>query len=152
MSSLCIQPTSFLFPENTKDLGPLLLNSRIWIVCAVVRTLLFITSITECSVCSSVHNKGEIQLLGRLLVIKQTYVRESFTSLCSHCSLSLLTKNINLGGRTKAVRQRIRSAFRGHPLLSRVLLSCVYVIASVNTAVFPMLRLAVCKWAKFTVV
>lgn len=39
----CIKPTYFLFPENTNDLGLLLLRSRILVVCAAVRTLLFIT-------------------------------------------------------------------------------------------------------------
>lgn len=36
----------------------------------------------------------------------------------------------------------MRSASEGHPLLSRVLLSCVYVSASVTAGVLPMLRLA----------
>lgn len=31
--------------------------------------------------CSSADDKGEVQLLGRLLAIKWVYVRESFTSL-----------------------------------------------------------------------
>lgn len=160
MSSLCIKhickSTSLVFPENTKDLDFLLLRSRIWVVCAVVRTLLFITSLRESSLCSSVYDTGEVQLLGRLPVIKWMYVSEFYKPvspiLCSHCLPALLNKNINLWGCTKAMRQRIHGAFRGHPQLSRVLLSCVYVIASVTTAVFPMLRLTACKWAKFTVV
>lgn len=38
---LYTKPTSFLLPENTKDLGLLLLRSRVWVTCAVVRTWLF---------------------------------------------------------------------------------------------------------------
>lgn len=152
----CIKPTSFIFPENTNDLGLLLLRSRILVVCAAVRTLLFITSLWDSGVCSSVDDKGEAQLLGRLLVIKWVYVRESFTSLSVwsfaptvhlHCSPKPSTCGDvpRLWGKEYAV-------LWGHLLLSRVLLSCVYATASVTTAVFPMLRLTACRRAKFTVV
>lgn len=132
--------------ENNKDLGLLLFGCRIWVVCAVVRTLLFTTSlrIQRVFICTWQRwGPAPRQAAGDEADVRQAeFYKPVSLVLSSRCSPSLLTKNINLQGRTEAVRQRIGSALRGHPLLCRVLLSCVYVIASVTTAVFPMLRLA----------
>jgi len=67
--------------------------------------------------------------------------------LCSHCWPSLLTINTNWRGRTKAVRQSMHCALRGHPLLGRVLL-CWVCYSCCRTAVFPVLRPTACQRAQ----
>lgn len=117
-------PRLSFFPENTEDLGLLLLRSQNFVAYNLLK-----------------RDRGEVQLLARLLVSKWMFVRESFKVCQSYPLFPLFTfivnQNSNLWGHSKASRQRVCSAFGGHQLLSRVLLSCVYVPALSLQPCFP---------------